>query len=130
MYQFIDQDQAKQTFYILQFLWRDLTSKFDIVGPYFTHSGTMESKFVLSSVYETVKLFHLHGLETSLLVGASSNLTAIKATHGHFGVYPIKKGIYHCSIIEIIIFYTDQQDRSKILPWIENPFNPFHNYIG
>ena len=25
-----------QTSYILQFLWRDLTSSFDIVGPYFT----------------------------------------------------------------------------------------------
>ena len=35
IYQFIDQDQAKQTFYILEFLWRDLTSKFDIVGPIF-----------------------------------------------------------------------------------------------
>ena len=98
VYQFIDQDQAKQTSYILQFLWRDLTSKFDIVGPYFTNSGTMESKFIVSCVLETVKLFHLHGLKTSLLVcdGASANLTTIKATHGHFGVYPIKKGIiYH-----------------------------------
>ena len=25
-----------QTSYILQFLWRDLTSGYDIVGPYFT----------------------------------------------------------------------------------------------
>lgn len=95
VYQFIDGDQAKQTSYILQFLWRDLTSKFDIIGPYFTHSKTMESKFILACVLDTVKLFHLHGLKTSLLVcdGASSNLTTIKATHGHCGVYPIKKGI-------------------------------------
>ena len=28
----------KQTSYILQFIWRDLTSIFDIVGPYFTSS--------------------------------------------------------------------------------------------
>lgn len=46
---------------------------------------------------ETVKLFHFHGLKTSILVcdGASSNLTMIKATHGHFGAYAIKKGMYH-----------------------------------
>lgn len=55
----------------------------------------MESKFILACVLETVKLFQLHGLKTSLLVcdGASSNLTTIKATHGHHGVYPIEKGI-------------------------------------
>lgn len=72
-----------QTSYILQFLWRDLTSDFDIVGPYFTCSSTMESKFVLSCVYESIKLFHMHGLKTSLIVcdGASTNLAVIKATH-------------------------------------------------
>ena len=26
---------AAQTSYILQFLWRDLTSNYDIIGPYF-----------------------------------------------------------------------------------------------
>jgi len=54
----------KQTSYILQFLWRDLTSEFDIVGPYFTSSSTVESKFVLACVFETVKLFQFHGLMT------------------------------------------------------------------
>ena len=94
LYQLLDGDSVEQTSYILQFLWRDLTSPFDIVGPYFTCSRTLESKFIISCVFETIKLFHLHGLKTSLLVcdGASNNLSTIKATHGHFGVYPIKKG--------------------------------------
>ena len=35
IYQTLDQDTATQTSYILQFLWRDLTSDFDIIGPYF-----------------------------------------------------------------------------------------------
>ena len=63
----------------------------------------MESKFVLSCIYETVKLFHLHGWETSLLVcdGASSNLTAIKTAHGHFGVYPIKVTGYCAAVIRM-----------------------------
>lgn len=46
---------------------------------------------------ETFKLFHLHGLKTLLLVcdGASVNLSTLKATHGHFGAYPIKPGILY-----------------------------------
>ena len=35
VYQLLDGNAAQQTSYILQFLWRDLTSSFDIIGPYF-----------------------------------------------------------------------------------------------
>ena len=88
VYQLLDGDNVQQTSYILQFLWRDLTSP---LGPYFTCAKTIESKFVISCVFETI---HLYGLKTSLLVcdGASSNLSTIKATHDHYGAYPIKKG--------------------------------------
>ena len=101
----------KQTSYILQFLWRDLTSEFDIVGPYFTSSPTVESKFVLACVFETVRLFQFHGLKTSLLVcdGGSSNITTVKATHGHHGVYSVSD-------------LTD--NKYEVKPWMINPFNP------
>ena len=87
-------DYPAQNDHILQFLWRDLTSDFGIVGPYFTSNGTFDSKVTLSCVLETIKLFQLHGLSTSLLVcdRASSNLSLIKATHEVSGVYPILKG--------------------------------------
>ena len=52
-------DTSKQTSYILQFLWRDLTSAFDIVGPYFTCAASVESKFNFACVLETVKLFQI-----------------------------------------------------------------------
>ena len=93
IYQLLEEEHIQQTSYILQFLWRDLTSDYDIVGPYFTCSSTMESKFVLSCVYGSIKLFHMHGLKTSLIVcdWASTNLAVIKATHGYSGVYPILK---------------------------------------
>ena len=45
-----DPDSCSQTLYILQFLWRDLTSEYDIVGPYFTSSSTVDAKFVISCV--------------------------------------------------------------------------------
>ncbi len=60
VYQLLDPDyRTKQTAYILQVLWRDLTSPFDVVGPYFTSSGPLESKFILSCVFESIKTFHL-----------------------------------------------------------------------
>ena len=44
---------------------------------------------MLGVVLETVKLFHLYGFSTSVLVcdGASPNLTAIKTTMGESGVF-------------------------------------------
>ena len=107
-------ESSKQTSYILQFLWRDLTSEFDIVGPYFTSSSSVEAKFVLASVLETIKLFQSHGLKTSLLVcdGGSSNIATIKASHGHHGAYSLN---------------SDQaDDKYRVDPWMLNPFNPPH----
>ena len=61
----------------MQFLWSDLTSDFDITDHYFTSLSTIDSKFLLACILETIKLFQLHGLSISLLVcdGASSNLS-------------------------------------------------------
>ena len=50
---------VKQTNYVLQFLWRDLTSNFDIVGPYFTSEGPMSAKFTMACILETVKIFQV-----------------------------------------------------------------------
>ena len=80
IYMTYDEDtKTEQTTYVLQFLWRDLTSKFDIVGPYFTSSGSVKSKFTIACVSETIKLFQLYGFETSGIVcdGASTSLTTI-----------------------------------------------------
>lgn len=47
IYSCTDGKCPEQMSYILQFLWQDLTSHFDIVGPFFTSSSTMESKFIV-----------------------------------------------------------------------------------
>ena len=68
VYQILDEDgTTKSTTYIMQFLWRDLTS-FHVVAPYYSSSGTLEAKFILGFVMETIKLFHLFGFNISLLV--------------------------------------------------------------
>jgi len=50
---------VKQTCYVLQFLWRDLATNFDIVGPYFTSEGIMSAKFTMACILETVKIFQV-----------------------------------------------------------------------
>ena len=32
VYQILEEDNTKKTNYVLQFLWRDMTSKFDVIG--------------------------------------------------------------------------------------------------
>jgi len=65
---------------------------FYIAGPYFTFSSSVEGKVVLACA---VELFQLHGLKTSVLVcdGGSSNIAAIKASHGCHGTYSFNKMI-------------------------------------
>ena len=104
-------ERTQQTTYIMQFLWRDLTSSFDLVGPYFDSAGSMKSKFVLACVYETLRVLHLYGFKVSVIMcdGASSNLTALKTTTGVSGAYEAK------------------QDRHKIpSPSFENPYDPLN----
>ena len=85
IYQFIDpESHTKQTSYIMQFLWRDLTSPFDVVGPYYNSSSVLESKFILLCVLETLQIFHLHGFKTWEIMcdAASPNVASIKASCG------------------------------------------------
>ena len=40
--------RQKRISYVLQTLWRDLTSDFDIVGPHYTSEGTMSVSLIYS----------------------------------------------------------------------------------
>ena len=58
VYQSIPSNQhVQQTTHMLQSLWRDLTLAFDIVGPYYSCSGSMLSKFVLACVFRQFNSF-------------------------------------------------------------------------
>ena len=89
-----------------------MTSSYGIVGPYFTSSDCVDGKFILACVMETVKLFQVHGLKTSLLVcdGNAANLTAIKVIHEYSGAY--------------LELSDAAEDAFKVKPWMVNPFNP------
>ena len=76
--------------YILQFLWRDVTSSYDIIGPYFSFKATIDHATVVETLMETTSAFSNLGLKTACVVcdGASSNLAAIKLiTDGQRGAY-------------------------------------------
>ena len=83
--------QKSKTDYILQTLWRDLTSECDIIGPYYTSCGSLEAKTTLACVYDALRKFEAHGFNVCALVcdGASSNLTMIKILLGKKGVFAI-----------------------------------------
>ena len=64
-------------------------ARFDVKGPYSSSSESLKGKFIITCVFEAMKLFQLYGLQTSMLVcdGASANLTALKTTTGISGAY-------------------------------------------
>ena len=64
----------------MQFLWCDLTSDFDVIGPYYSSGKGLECKFIMSCLMTTIQAFHIYGFNTSAVVcdGASANLKAIK----------------------------------------------------
>ena len=53
IYRFLQEPESpKQTSYILQFLWRDLTFSYDIIGPYFTSADTVDSQYILTCLLD------------------------------------------------------------------------------
>ena len=110
VYESIDADNRTQkTAYVLQTLWRDLTSEFDIIGPYYTSTSGLKSKFLLPCVMDAIYQFHLFGFETSLIIcdGASANLSMLKALCGREGAYTPDD---------------EQDDKHKVPVSFSNPF--------
>lgn len=81
--------RTNNTSYVLQFMWRDLSSKFDVIGPYFTAEKSLETKFLASCLIESLYAFEIYGFHVSALVcdGASCNLALLKQLCGVRGMY-------------------------------------------
>ena len=52
--------RQRKTNYVLQTLWRDLTSNFDVIGPHYSSEGTMDVSYFLVNM--------LHGVKTSSIL--------------------------------------------------------------
>ena len=55
--QFSSDNKVKQTSYVLQFLWRDLTSEFDINDPYYCSHDSFLAKFIHACLLDAIQLF-------------------------------------------------------------------------
>ena len=89
VYEVLKPDKTSKTSYILQTLWRDLSSDYDIIGPYYTSSGGLKSKFLLACLYDAMRQFHQFNFTVTAVVcdGASANLTALKTLSHRQGAY-------------------------------------------
>lgn len=86
LYEAVDADEeCHKTAYILQFVWRGMTSNYDVLGPYFTLSGTVEAQQLHSIVIKTLLVFNQFNFRVRgfLCDGASSNLALIKQLCAH-----------------------------------------------
>ena len=81
LYENLETDsKAEKTNYVMQTLWRDLSSECDIVGPYYTTNGPFKAKYMLACVMDALRKFEAYGFNVCSFIcdGASSNLTMIK----------------------------------------------------
>ena len=81
LYETLESDpETKKTDYVMQTMWRDLLSKCDIVGPYYTTNGPFKGKYMLACVMDALRKFEAHSFHVLSFIcdGASSNLSMIK----------------------------------------------------
>eukprot|EP00794_Sanderia_malayensis_P001108 gene1108-455_t len=96
IYKNLDSVEPVAAEYMLQYLWRDLTSDFDVIGPFYSFKATIDNTIVIETLLETMRSFHNYGFKTTSVVcdGASSNMAAIKllttGKRGAFGVSMIQ----------------------------------------
>ena len=85
------EDSCLETRYILQFVWRDLTSKFDIVGPYYTSNAGFDMKLTMACFYDALLLFETYKFQTIAIIGdgASWNQALFKKLCGYSGKFGV-----------------------------------------
>ena len=85
----LSEKKVERTEYALQFIWRDMTAKFDVYGPYFTSQSSLDSKFTLPCLLDTLRLLHNFGFKSNAVVcdGAATNMSLIKSMMGVRGSF-------------------------------------------
>jgi len=112
---------AKKAKYILKlFLWRDLTSSYDLIGPYFPVENSIDSNTLQELFVITLKALSSYGFRVSIVLcdGASSNLTLLKMLCG-----------YPKAALETNTTASDLQSRYKVNASFINPEDRHGNPI-
>jgi hypothetical protein len=81
--------EPRPTQYVLQFLWRDMSSNFDVMGPYYCLERSLNHKLLMNCMFETIRCMEAYGFLVNGLVcdGASENLSLIKCTMNTQGAF-------------------------------------------
>ena len=87
IFESVDRPDNIKTSYILQFIWRDRTSSYSIIGPHFACERSWDHSYLYDCVMRTLKLFCLYNFRIKVLVcdGASTNLALVKVLAGYRG---------------------------------------------
>ena len=80
----LDDPGPKKASYIVQFLWRDLTSSYDLIGPYFTVAKSINTGFILEQLTLVMYVLDTCSFRTIVILcnRPSSNLAAMKIICG------------------------------------------------
>ena len=89
VYEELNEGQAEKTTYTLQYMWRDISSKYDVIGPYFTSSSGLDARLTAACLYETMGAMESVGFRVKALVcdDASWNLSLVKKLCGFDGQF-------------------------------------------
>lgn len=55
-----DDQNIQETWYILQFVWCDLTGRFDVVGPHYSSSDGFDAKVTIACLFDAMLLFETY----------------------------------------------------------------------
>lgn len=58
-------EDVKAAEYFLQFLWRDLTSNFDVIGPHYSTVRTMDCPFTTACLLDALDAFQAYGFKVN-----------------------------------------------------------------
>ena len=80
-----ENEKCQKTAYIVQFLCRDLSSNFNVVGPYYSCSSSLETQSLHSMVVRTILALSQFGFLVRVLLcdRASSNLSLLELLCGY-----------------------------------------------
>ena len=81
VYSFLNEDEKiKGTHYILQFIWHNLSSKFDIIGPHYSSAQGFDNKLTMASLQDALYFFEAYSFHVLAIIGdsASCNHTVFK----------------------------------------------------
>ena len=117
--------KTKRAEYVLQFMWHDMSSSFDVHGPYFTTHSCLDAKFILAWVLDTLRLLHDIGFKTCAVMcdGTARSVSVIKSMMGVRGAYGIKSSSNRHVINSSI---SHPFWRHKVVFYIGCPQSPAH----